>query len=492
MNLKLVSRLVGRVLLVEAFFMLLPLAVALLYQEDPAPFLLTILLMAILGLALSAVPATRHFYAREGFFAVGLIWLVTGVMGALPFYFSGTFPSFVDCLFESVSGFTTTGATILTDIEAQPRGILFWRAFTHWMGGMGVLVLLTALLPSLGIRSHYLTQAETPGPVFSKLVPKQSQTSKILYGIYCAMTLAEVALLKLAGMPLYDSFIHAFSTAGTGGFSNRNASVGAYGDPVLEMIIAVFALLFSINFAMYFLLLCRRFREVLQSDELRFFLVVVGLSTAVIAFNIRHLYQVPLQCLRYAFFQVSSIISTTGFATADFCLWPQFSQIIFILLMLCGACAGSTGGGLKVSRAIILVKSFFAEIRYILSPKSVQTVRLEHKYVDKATLNSTRTYAAAYMLLICLSTWLLSLDGYDLTTNLSAILSCINNVGPGLALVGPMANFGIYSDWAMILLSLVMLIGRLEIFPIFMMFSRPASLRRPRSAKASDHGSNPL
>lgn len=320
MNLKLVSRLVGRVLLVEAFFMLLPLAVALLYQEDPAPFLLTILLMAILGLALSAVPATRHFYAREGFFAVGLIWLVTGVMGALPFYFSGTFPSFVDCLFESVSGFTTTGATILTDIEAQPRGILFWRAFTHWMGGMGVLVLLTALLPSLGIRSHYLTQAETPGPVFSKLVPKQSQTSKILYGIYCAMTLAEVALLKLAGMPLYDSFIHAFSTAGTGGFSNRNASVGAYGDPVLEMIIAVFALLFSINFAMYFLLLCRRFREVLQSDELRFFLVVVGLSTAVIAFNIRHLYQGPLQCLRYAFFQVSSIISTTGFATADFCL----------------------------------------------------------------------------------------------------------------------------------------------------------------------------
>ena len=322
MNLKLVSRLVGRVLLVEAFFMLLPLAVALLYQEDPAPFLLTILLMAILGLALSAVPATRHFYAREGFFAVGLIWLVTGVMGALPFYFSGTFPSFVDCLFESVSGFTTTGATILTDIEAQPRGILFWRAFTHWMGGMGVLVLLTALLPSLGIRSHYLTQAETPGPVFSKLVPKQSQTSKILYGIYCAMTLAEVALLKLAGMPLYDSFIHAFSTAGTGGFSNRNASVGAYGDPVLEMISAVFALLFSINFAMYFLLLCRRFREVLQSDELRFFLVVVGLSTAVIAFNIRHLYQGPLQCLRYAFFQVSSIISTTGFATADFTLWP--------------------------------------------------------------------------------------------------------------------------------------------------------------------------
>ena len=399
MNLKLVSRLVGRVLLVEAFFMLLPLAVALLYQEDPAPFLLTILLMAILGLALSAVPATRHFYAREGFFAVGLIWLVTGVMGALPFYFSGTFPSFVDCLFESVSGFTTTGATILTDIEAQPRGILFWRAFTHWMGGMGVLVLLTALLPSLGIRSHYLTQAETPGPVFSKLVPKQSQTSKILYGIYCAMTLAEVALLKLAGMPLYDSFIHAFSTAGTGGFSNRNASVGAYGDPVLEMIIAVFALLFSINFAMYFLLLCRRFREVLQSDELRFFLVVVGLSTAVIAFNIRHLYQGPLQCLRYAFFQVSSIISTTGFATADFCLWPQFSQIIFILLMLCGACAGSTGGGIKCSRILLAGRAIRREVHRIIHPRSVEIVKLDGKPVDESTLASVLLFISCYAMI---------------------------------------------------------------------------------------------
>ena len=421
MNLKLVSRLVGRVLLVEAFFMLLPLAVALLYQEDPAPFLLTILLMAILGLALSAVPATRHFYAREGFFAVGLIWLVTGVMGALPFYFSGTFPSFVDCLFESVSGFTTTGATILTDIEAQPRGILFWRAFTHWMGGMGVLVLLTALLPSLGIRSHYLTQAETPGPVFSKLVPKQSQTSKILYGIYCAMTLAEVALLKLAGMPLYDSFIHAF-----------------------------FALLFSINFAMYFLLLCRRFREVLQSDELRFFLVVVGLSTAVIAFNIRHLYQGPLQCLRYAFFQVSSIISTTGFATADFCLWPQFSQIIFILLMLCGACAGSTGGGIKCSRILLAGRAIRREVHRIIHPRSVEIVKLDGKPVDESTLASVLLFISCY----------------------TSVITCISNTGPGLGAVGPAGNFSAFSPLSKLVLSLCMIIGRLEIFPILVMFSR--------------------
>ena len=474
MNLKLVSRLVGRVLLVEAFFMLLPLAVALLYQEDPAPFLLTILLMAILGLALSAVPATRHFYAREGFFAVGLIWLVTGVMGALPFYFSGTFPSFVDCLFESVSGFTTTGATILTDIEAQPRGILFWRAFTHWMGGMGVLVLLTALLPSLGIRSHYLTQAETPGPVFSKLVPKQSQTSKILYGIYCAMTLAEVALLKLAGMPLYDSFIHAFSTAGTGGFSNRNASVGAYGDPVLEMIIAVFALLFSINFAMYFLLLCRRFREVLQSDELRFFLVVVGLSTAVIAFNIRHLYQGPLQCLRYAFFQVSSIISTTGFASTDFNLWPEFSKTILVLLMFIGACAGSTGGAIKCSRVLLLLRAIRREIRQIIHPRSVNVVKLDGRVVDEKDLRSTMIFFAAYMFITLAAILLVSVDNFSFGTTFTAVVTCIGNVGPGLEMVGPMGNFSAFSGFSKIVLSLCMILGRLEIIPVLVLFSGTA------------------
>ena len=449
MNLKLVSRLVGRVLLVEAFFMLLPLAVALLYQEDPAPFLLTILLMAILGLALSAVPATRHFYAREGFFAVGLIWLVTGVMGALPFYFSGTFPSFVDCLFESVSGFTTTGATILTDIESLPKGILLWRAFTH-----------------------YLTQAETPGPVFSKLVPKQSQTSKILYGIYCAMTLAEVALLKLAGMPLYDSFIHAFSTAGTGGFSNRNASVGAYGDPVLEMIIAVFALLFSINFAMYFLLLCRRFREVLQSDELRFFLVVVGLSTAVIAFNIRHLYQGPLQCLRYAFFQVSSIISTTGFATADFCLWPQFSQIIFILLMLCGACAGSTGGGIKCSRILLAGRAIRREVHRIIHPRSVEIVKLDGKPVDESTLASVLLFISCYAMITLGASLVVALNDFPFTETLTSVITCISNTGPGLGAVGPAGNFSAFSPLSKLVLSLCMIIGRLEIFPILVMFSR--------------------
>ena len=471
MNLKLVSRLVGRVLLVEAFFMLLPLAVALLYQEDPAPFLLTILLMAILGLALSAVPATRHFYAREGFFAVGLIWLVTGVMGALPFYFSGTFPSFVDCLFESVSGFTTTGATILTDIEAQPRGILFWRAFTHWMGGMGVLVLLTALLPSLGIRSHYLTQAETPGPVFSKLVPKQSQTSKILYTIYFAMTSLEVVLLKLAGMPLYDAFIHAFSTAGTGGFSNRNASVGAYGSPVIDMIIAVFALLFSINFSVYFLVLHRRLKEALKSDELRFFLGVVAAATVVITLDLLPIYQNTLESLRYAFFQVASIISTTGFATADYVLWPQLSRLVLVLLMFCGACAGSTGGGIKCSRVLMLLRAIRREIHQIAHPRSVEVVKLDGKVAEESTVHSVLVFVGCYGLILLGAALVVSLDKMPFDVSFSAALTCLSNVGPGLAAIGPTGNFSGFSDLSKLALSLCMIVGRLEIFPILVMFS---------------------
>ena len=472
MNLKLVSRLVGRVLLVEAFFMLLPLAVALLYQEDPAPFLLTILLMAILGLALSAVPATRHFYAREGFFAVGLIWLVTGVMGALPFYFSGTFPSFVDCLFESVSGFTTTGATILTDIESLPKGILLWRAFTHWLGGMGILVLATALLPSMGVRSHYLAQAESPGPVFSKLVPKQSQTSKILYSIYCVMTAVEVALLKLAGMPFYDALVHAFSTAGTGGFSNRAASVGAYDSAVIDLIIGVFCLLFSINFALYFLVLQRRIWEALKSDELRFFLVVVALATAAIAVDILPQYGSILQSLRYSFFQVASIISTTGFATADYVLWPHFSQLILILLMFCGACAGSTGGGIKCARVLILLRILRREVRRIAHPRCVEVIKMDGRVVESSTIRGTLVFLGCYMLILLAAGLVISLDGYSFSISFSSALASLSNVGPGLELVGPTGNFSLLSPLSKVTMSLCMVIGRLEIFPILVLFSR--------------------
>lgn len=474
MNLKLVLKLVGKVMVVEAVSMILPLVVALIYREDPMPFVYTILLMLAVGLGLSKLRTQRDFYTREGFCTVGLIWLLTGLMGALPFWFSGAIPSFVDCLFETYSGFTTTGATILTDIESLPKGILFWRSFTHWLGGMGVLVLVTALLPSMGIRSHYLTQAESPGPVFSKLVPKQSQTSKILYSIYFALTVSEVVLLKLAGMPLYDSFIHAFSSAGTGGFSNRNASVGAYGDPVIELIIAVFITLFSINFAMYFLLLSRRPKDILQSDELKFFLGVVGISTVAMAFDIRHIYDGPLQCLHYAFFQVTTIISTTGFAISDYSFWPHFSQMIVIALMLCGACAGSTGGGIKCSRVLLSLRTIRRELRRVIHPRLVEVVKLDGKVVEESTLSGIQTFIACYGILIMTGSLIVSLDNFTFSETITTVITCISNVGPAMGTFGPAGNFSPLSDISKLVLSLLMVVGRLEIFPILVLFSRRA------------------
>ena len=472
MNLKLVFKVVGRILQIEAAAMVLPLAVALLYREDPAPFLWSIAIVAAAGFLLAATPTRQHFYIREGFAAVGLIWLITGLVGALPFWFSGHFASFVDCVFESCSGCTTTGASILTNIEALPKGILFWRSLTHWMGGMGVLVLATAVLPSMGIRSHYLTQAESPGPVFSKLVPKQSQSSKILYSIYCALTLAEVACLKLAGMPLYDAFIHAFGTAGTGGFSNRNASVGAYGSFAIDMIISVFILLFSLNFAVYFLLLTKKFKEILQSDELRFFLIAVAGATVLISINIYPIYSNLLETFRYAFFQVCSIISTTGFSTTDWSFWPNFSHAVLVLLMFCGACAGSTGGGMKCSRVLILFRSIRREIHRIIHPRSVEVIKLDGKVADEDTVRSVLIFIGCYLLVILSAALVISLDGFSFTVSFTSALTCVSNVGPGLEAVGPAGNFFAFSHLSKLVMSLCMIIGRLEIFPVLVLFSR--------------------
>ena len=474
MNFHLVFNITGKVLVLEAAAMLLPALVALLYQESPLPFLYAAAIAAGVGFLLGRLPYKKHFYAREGFFAVGLIWILMGFFGALPFYFCGGFDSFVDCLFECYSGFTTTGATILTNIEALPYGILFWRAFTHWLGGMGVLVLTTALLPSMGLRSHFLIQAESPGPVFSKLRPKQSQTSKILYTIYCVLTLVEAILLKLAGLPLYDSIIHAFSSAGTGGFSNRNLSVGAYGNPVVEMIIAVFVLLFSVNFAMYFLLLCGRAKDVLKSDELRFFLGVVALSTLAISVNIYPLFHSAWESFRYAFFQVTSIISTTGFATADYMAWPVFSQVILMLLLLCGACAGSTGGGMKCSRILLNFRCLVREIRQIIHPRSVSVVKLDGKVVQENTLHSVLLFTGCYFLITLAATLVVSMDNFSFSTSFTAALTCMSNVGPGLDMVGPSGNFAAFSGLSKVVLSACMVIGRLEIFPILVLFSRSA------------------
>ena len=479
MNKPRVLNILGKIILTEALLMLPSLVVSLIYGDgDYWYFLVTMFPAAILGFCLSRVqPREAKMTSRDGYCIVAYAWILISIIGAVPLYLSGQFTSYFQAFFEIVSGFTTTGASVLAKPELLPHGVLFWRSFTHWIGGMGVLVFVLMIIPMKNDNSMHLIRAEVPGPMAGKLVPRMKQTSMILYGIYTAMTAVLVVLLLLGDVNLFDSLCLSFGAAGTGGFAVSSAGIAGYGSAYVEIVLGIFMILFGINFNIYYLLLVGRVRDALGSEEVRCFLGIIAVATLVITANIISLTLSLGDALRQAFFQVSSIITTTGFATVDFNLWPEFSKHTLVLLMVIGACAGSTGGGLKVSRVIILVKSFLAEIRYIVSPKSVQTVRLEHKYVDKVTLNSTRTYAAAYMMLVCLSTLILSLDGYNLITNLTAVLSCINNIGPGLDLVGPMANFGIYSDWAMVLLSLVMLIGRLEIFPIFMIFSRPAHRR---------------
>ena len=479
MNKPRVLNILGKIILTEALLMLPSLVVSLIYGDgDYWYFLVTMFPAAILGFCLSRVqPREAKMTSRDGYCIVAYAWILISIIGAVPLYLSGQFTSYFQAFFEIVSGFTTTGASVLAKPELLPHGVLFWRSFTHWIGGMGVLVFVLMIIPMKNDNSMHLVRAEVPGPIAGKLVPRMKRTSMILYGIYTTMTAVLVILLLLGGVKLFDSLCLAFGAAGTGGFAVSSAGIAGYGSAYVEIVLGIFMILFGINFNIYYLLLVGRVRDALGSEEVRCFLGIIAVATLVITANIISLTLSLGDALRQAFFQVSSIITTTGFATVDFNLWPEFSKHTLVLLMVIGACAGSTGGGLKVSRVIILVKSFLAEIRYIVSPKSVQTVRLEHKYVDKVTLNSTRTYAAAYMMLVALSTLILSLDGYNLITNLTAVLSCINNIGPGLDLVGPMANFGIYSDWAMVLLSLVMLIGRLEIFPIFMIFSRPAHRR---------------
>jgi len=475
MNFKPVFRIVGFSLLIEAAAMVLPLIASLIYGEDPAPFLFTILVLVIVGSALAfLLKSDGTFFAREGFFTVGLIWLLFSAFGALPFRISGLFGNYVDCLFECVSGFTTTGASILTAIEGLPLGLLFWRSFTHWLGGMGVLVLTAALLPFLGISSNHLIRAESPGPVKSKLVPRASQSSKILYTIYLVLTVIEIFLLKLVGMPWYDSLIHAFGTAGTGGFSNRNLSVGAYGNPAAEIIITVFMLLFSINFATYFLLLTGKVRQALRSDELRFFLVVVALSIVFISINVAPDFSHTGDAVRAAAFQVASIISTTGYSSADFNLWPEFSRILLVVLMLIGACAGSTGGGIKCSRILVLFRSAKREIVSIVHPRSVQVVRLDGEPLSENTVRTTQSFFIIYLFIIFGASLLVAIDNFSFGTTLTAVIACVSNIGPGLDAVGPMGNFSAFSDFSKIILTLCMIVGRLEMFPILVLFSRNA------------------
>ena len=479
MNRRMILYLLGRILTVEAALMAPSAALAAIYGEgDLSAFLISMALLLAVGLPLSVnKPENSAIYAREGLVTVALAWVLMSAFGALPMVISGAIPSYVDALFEIVSGFTTTGASILSEVESLPRGVLFWRSFSHWVGGMGVLVFVMAVLPMSDDRSMVLMRAEVPGPTASKLVPRMRQTAKILYGTYSVMTLVLIVLLLLGGMPAFDAVCNAMGAAGTGGFSVRNIGIAYYDSAYADVVLSVFMLLFSITFNLYYLRLSRRVREALRSEELRWFVAIVAGATVIVTLCVLPQYGTLGLSLRHAFFQVSSIITTTGYATTDFALWPVLAQEVLLVLMFIGACAGSTGGGYKVSRLAIACKSFGAELRHVLHPRAVTTIRFDGRAVEQETVTGTRNYLIGSMLILTVVTLLIALDGFDFTTNFSATLSCFSNIGPGLAQVGPMSNFGAYSPFSKLLLTVTMLAGRLEVFPIVLLLS-PRTWRR--------------
>ena len=479
MNKRLTFKLIGKVLMVEAALMAVPLVVSLLMGGGDAPAILIsmAITMAVGGLLSLLRPRNDNLRAREGFAIVALGWILVSFFGGLPFFFHGSIPSLVDCFFEATSGFTTTGSTILTDVEALPKGLLFWRSFTHWVGGMGVLVFTMAVLPVSDGRAMHLMRAESPGPSVGKISSKIRDTAKILYAMYLVLTVVQTILLRLVGLPWYDALITAFGAAGTGGFSNRAASIGAYGNPAVEMITAVFMVLFGINFNVYFFLLIRHFKEAFACEEMRVYLGVIAASTLAVAGNIFHLYGNVWQSLRYSFFQVASIITTTGYATTDFNMWPTFSKAVLVLLMFFGACAGSTGGGIKISRIIIMCKTAKQDLMRVLHPHAVTTVRFEGKPLDDKTVFGVRTYMNLYLIIFVLSTMVVAINQFDLVTTFTAVASCLNNIGPGLELVGPMVSFADFSPLIKLMLSFDMLVGRLEIFPMLVLFAPSTWLR---------------
>ena len=478
MNRRMICRVLGLILLCLAALLLLPMVAGLCYGESVSHFLITIAISGTAGFLLTRVkPYSTVIYAKDGFVVVSLGWILMSMLGALPFVISGDIPNYINALFETVSGFTTTGASILDDIEGLSRGCMFWRSFTHWIGGMGVLVFILAVLPMSGEHSMHIMRAEVPGPTVGKLVPRVRQTAKILYLIYIAMTVLEMLLLLLGGMDFYDALLHAFATAGTGGFSTRAASIAAFDSVYLEMVIAVFMVLFGINFNLYFLLLIGRWRDAMKSEELRWYLGIIAASVLAIALGISKMYGGIAAGLRHAFFYVASITSSTGFGTVDFVTWPEYCKWIIVMLMFCGACAGSTGGGIKTSRVIILFKNVACEIRQMIHPRTVTRVQLDGKRVDTAGLKAVSTFFTSFMLLLIIGSFLVSLDGYDMATNFSAVLSSLSNIGPGMSLIGPTGNYNIFSYGSKLVLTLTMLIGRLEIFPILILFS-PSTWKR--------------
>ena len=477
MNYSIIRYVLGTVLKFESLFLCLPMMVALIYREDCAlDFFIVMIICLLTGVALSfRKPKSYVFYALEGFICVSLSWIMLSLFGALPFWMSGEIPSFIDSLFEAISGFTTTGASILSDVEALSHGCLFWRSFTHWIGGMGVLVFVLAVFPLRGGQAMFLMKAESPGPSVEKLVPRVKTTAFILYAVYTVMTVAEIVLLAVTGMPFFDAVTLSLGTAGTGGFGVLNDSVGSYA-PHLQVIITVFMILFGVNFNAYYLFLRKKPLTAL-SEEVRAYLGIILVTSLAIAWNIRHIFPNPLEALRHASFQVASVMTTTGYSTTDFNNWPAFSTAILVILMYIGACAGSTGGGIKVSRILILIKSVVQELFLVKHPHGVGAVKLDRRIVDKDIVRAVHTFLASYVVINMISLLLISLDNFDFTTNFTAVAATLNNIGPGLSLVGPASNFGLFSDFSKLVLMFDMLTGRLELMPMLVLFA-PMTWRR--------------
>lgn len=477
MNFGMIKNILGWILIFEGIFMTVPFITGIVYGEAALwSFLIsTLVCLAFGGLLILRKPKNKVLYSREGYVIVSLSWIVLSLFGAIPIYISGAAPSFVDALFETVSGFTTTGASIMSDVEILPKAVLMWRSFTHWVGGMGVLVFIMAFVPLSGGQNMHIMKAESPGPSVSKLVPRVKTTALILYSIYFVLTLMEFVLLLCGGMTAFEALNIAFATAGTGGFGFRNDSLGGFSS-FIQIVVTVFMFLFSINFNSYYLILRGKLKDAFNS-EVRVFILIVAAAVAIITVNVRDMFPSAADAVKHVSFTVASIISTTGFSTADFNLWPELSRTLLVLLMFIGACAGSTGGGIKVSRIIILFKSMAKELEVMIHPKQIKKINMDSHRIEHEVVRSVNVYMVCYVLIFVISLIAVSFDNHDLITSFTAVAATLNNIGPGLELVGPTQNFGFLSAPTKIVLIFDMLAGRLELFPMLLLFS-PATWKK--------------
>ena len=470
MNYSIILYILGCVLKFESAFLLLPAIVGFIYHETEAfSYLFTAAICFIAGFILSRKkPVNKNLFIKEGFVTVAASWVVISIFGAIPFVLTGDIPNYVDALFETISGFTTTGSSILSDVEALSKTGLFWRSFTHWVGGMGVLVFIMAILPLMGGSTMNLMKAESTGPAISKLVPHVKDTAMILYGMYIILTFCEIFMLWVFKMPIYDALVTTFGTVGTGGFGIYNSSLGGY-SPEIQVIVTIFLVLSGINYTAYFYIFSFKFKEAFRIEEVRWYFMIFFSAVAIITFNIRGLYETFSEALRHAAFQVASIITTAGFATADFDLWPELSKTILVIIMIVGSCSGSTAGGMKISRVLMLIKTIKKELSLIMHPREVRKIRMDGHVVEHQTLRNTNVFFVVYFVILLSSTLLISIDNFDFTTNFTATIATLNNIGPGLAKVGPTQNFSIYSTFSKFILMFNMLAGRLELFPLVVM-----------------------